>query len=114
MEREIEHLLADVRAQQDRVLEIQHAVERMEIAGYCPGGEVTARLRGNGQLIELVLDPQAYRRYPPETFAALVVEAVRDGQRRLAEASRDRFAPVLAEALGQADTEPRDPWPGRR
>ncbi|HKT04812.1 MAG TPA: YbaB/EbfC family nucleoid-associated protein [Rugosimonospora sp.] len=103
MDREIEDLLVDVRAQQDRVLEIQRAVERLEIVGYCPGGEVTARLRGNGRLIDLVIDPQAYRRFPPETFAALVVEAVSDGQRRLAEACRERFAPVLAEALERLD-----------
>jgi DNA-binding protein YbaB len=100
MEKEIEDLLAEVHAQRERVMEVQRSVERMEITGSAGNGEVTVRLKGTGQLTEVSIDPQAYRRYDAETVGCLVVEAANDGLRRLGEASRRRFEPIIAEASG--------------
>jgi nucleoid-associated protein EbfC len=98
MEKEIEDLLADIAAQRERVLDIQRSVERMEITGYAGGGDVTARLRGTGEFAEVCIDPQAVRRYGVEAVGGLVAEAVNDALRKLGDASRRRFAPMLAEA----------------
>ncbi len=96
MEKEIEDLLADIEAQRERVLEVQRGVERLEVVGYAAGGEVTARLRGTCQFSEVSIDPRALRRYDPQTLGGLVVEAVNDALGKLNEASRQRFAPLVA------------------
>jgi DNA-binding protein YbaB len=98
MEKEIEDLLAEVQGHADRVLEIQRSVERMEITGYAAGGEVSARLTGTGRFSEVLIDPQALRRYDAATLGSLVVEAVNDGLRRLTEASRRQFEPLIEQA----------------
>jgi DNA-binding protein YbaB len=98
VEQEIERLLADIHAQRERVLEIQRSVQRMEFAGQAAGGEVTVRVRGTGELIEVCIDPPALRRYDADTLGGLVVEAVNDALHRLADAGRRRFGPMLTEA----------------
>jgi DNA-binding YbaB/EbfC family protein len=107
MEKEIEDLLAQVHAHQERVLDVQRAVDRMEITAAAGDGDVTVRLRGTGRVIEIVIDPQAMRRYDAQELGAVVADAVNDGVRRLGEASRQRFAPMLGRrGLSPARTEP--------
>lgn len=102
MEPEIEDLLAKVQEQQRRIEDIQRSVNAMSITGYAGNGEVTAKLTGGGRFTEISFDQQTMRRYDAETLGALVLEAVNDGLRRLAEASRSKFAPVIAEARAAA------------
>ena len=97
MQKEIADLLAEVDAHRERVLDIQREVERMEIRGSAGAGEVIVRLRGDGRVIEVVIDSQALRRYDPRDLGALIADAVNDGIGRLGEASRRRFAPLLGD-----------------
>jgi nucleoid-associated protein EbfC len=94
----VDDLLAQVHEQQRRVEEIQRSLERMEIVGYSGNGEVTVRLKGSGQFTEVAIDPEAHRRYGAEAIGPLVLEAINDGLRRLGEASRQKFEPLLAES----------------
>jgi DNA-binding YbaB/EbfC family protein len=98
---EIEQLLAQVREQQRRIEEVQRSVTSLAITGYAGNGEVTAKLNGAGRFTEISIDPQLMRRHDAETLGSLVLEAVNDGLRRLTEASRAKFAPIIAEARGQ-------------
>jgi DNA-binding YbaB/EbfC family protein len=100
----IDDLLAQAQAQQERVMEAQRSLERMDITGEAGNGEVTVRLKGSGRFTEIAVDPGAHRRYDADSLGALVLEAVNDGLRNLGEASRRKFEPLMAEAaLAPAD-----------
>ena len=98
MKREIEELLANIDAHHERVWQIQRSVERMEITGYAGNGDVTVKLRGTGELSHVDIDERLLRAGDAEAVGYLVVEAVNDGLRRLGEASRRTFEPLIAEA----------------
>jgi nucleoid-associated protein EbfC len=97
----VDEFLAQAEEQQRRVLEAQHALERMEITGRSRNNVVLAKLRGSGQLVEVTIDPRQMPRYDAKALGGLVVEAVNDAMRHLADASREAFAPFLAEAEAQ-------------
>jgi DNA-binding protein YbaB len=92
----VEELMAKVQEQQERVFEIQRAVEQLEITAFTANSEVTVKLRGNGRFTEVVVDPRAMR-YDAETLGALVVEAVNSGLTKLAEATKKKFEPIMGE-----------------
>ncbi|MFI7541809.1 YbaB/EbfC family nucleoid-associated protein [Actinoplanes sp. NPDC049599] len=91
----LDDMLAEVRASTERVNEMQRELQSSEITGYAGNGEVTVRLLGTGQFVDVCIDPDTYRRYDAETVGTLVLTAVNDGLARLQEASRTIFAPVL-------------------
>lgn len=88
-------MLAEVRASTQRVDELQRELQGREITGYAGNGEVTVRLLGTGQFVDVSIDPDTHRRYDAETVGTLVLAAVNDGLARLQEASRTILAPVL-------------------
>jgi DNA-binding YbaB/EbfC family protein len=96
----LEDLLDEVQANTERINEMQRDLESREITGYAGSGEVTVRLLGTGQFVDVYIDPDTYRRYDAETVGTLVLTAVNDGLARLQEASRTIFAPVLDAAEG--------------
>jgi nucleoid-associated protein EbfC len=100
MDRDIADLLATIDAQNARVADVQRAVERMEITGYAGSGEVTVRLRGTGQCLDVAIDGRTLRYTDPDSLGTLIAEAYNDGLRRLHEASGRAYAPLLAEASG--------------
>jgi nucleoid-associated protein EbfC len=93
---EMEQFLAKAEDQQRLILEAQRSLERMEITGRSRNNVVTAKLLGSGQLTEIVFDPRQLPRYDARALGGLAVEAVNDAMRRLAEASREAFAPFMA------------------
>jgi DNA-binding protein YbaB len=95
-----EDLLDDVHANTQRINEMQRDLQCREITGYAGNGEVTVRLLGTGQFVDVYIDPDTYRHYDAETVGTLVLAAVNDGLARLQEASRTIFAPVLDAAEG--------------
>ena len=106
----IDDLLAQAQAQQERVMQAQRSLERMDITGHAGNGEVTVRLTGSGRFTEIAIDREAHRRYDAESLGALVLEAVNDGLRNLGAACRRLFVPLMAEAaLAPADLLDADP-----
>lgn len=98
MNADVAALLQRVRAQADQVRGIQREVEALRITASSPGGEVTVTVCGTGRLTEVVIDPDAVRRRTARDLGDLVLAAVNDGLRTLAEASAARFAPVIEAA----------------
>ncbi|BCJ49828.1 hypothetical protein Asp14428_13030 [Actinoplanes sp. NBRC 14428] len=96
----LDDLLEEVRAGTERIGELQHELETREITGYAGSGEVTVRLLGTGQFVDVSIDPDTYRRYDADTVGTLVLAAVNDGLARLQEAGREIFAPVLGPVEG--------------
>jgi DNA-binding YbaB/EbfC family protein len=94
----MEEILAQAEERQQRILDAQRSLERMEITGRSRNNVVTAKLRGSGQLTDITIDPRQMQRYDAKALGGLVVEAVNDAMRRLAEASRETFAPFIAQA----------------
>ena len=66
------------------------------------GREVTVSLRGSGQFTDVSIDPESMRRYNARDLGDMVLEAVNDGLRKMAEATSARFAPVI-EAAGRME-----------
>jgi DNA-binding protein YbaB len=95
MDVDVEGLLAKVREQTDQVQRIQRAVEAMQVKGNSRNNEVTVTVRGTGRFTAIDIDPEAVRRYDAHDLGDIVLEAVNDGLRKLAEASTARFAPVI-------------------
>jgi DNA-binding YbaB/EbfC family protein len=94
----MDEFLAQAEEQQRLIKEAQRSLERMEITGRSRNNVVLAKLRGSGQLVEMTIDPRQMQRYDAKALGGLVVEAVNDAMRLLAEASRQKFAPFIAEA----------------
>ena len=99
---DVEGLLEKVRQQTDQVQRIQQAVAAMEVKGNSRDNEVTVTVRGTGRFTAIDIDPEAIRRYDARDLGDIVLEAVNDGLRKLAEASSARFAPVI-EAASRLD-----------
>lgn len=94
----LEEFLAQAEQEQQRIKDAQSALERLEVTGRSRSNVVTAKLRGSGQLTEITIDPRQMSRYDAKALGGLVVEAVNDAGVRLAEASREMFAPFIAQA----------------
>jgi nucleoid-associated protein EbfC len=95
---EVAEMVEHLTRQQEEIAQVQRSVEAMMVKGSSRGREVVATLRGTGQLAEVSFDPGVLRRFDAHDIGSLVVEAVNDAQRRLAKASEERFAPLLAVA----------------
>jgi nucleoid-associated protein EbfC len=95
-------LMERVRAQQQEIERIQRGVEAMEVTGGSRGDDVLVTVRGNGQVTDVTIDPDALAQYDAHELGEIVMEAVNDGLRRLAEARAARFRPVI-EAASQME-----------
>lgn len=93
---EVAEMVAQLARQQEDVEQARRAVEAMVVKGGSRGHEVVATLLGTGELIEVSIDPDALRRHNAHDLGTLVTDAVTDAQRRLAQATEARFAPIFA------------------
>jgi DNA-binding YbaB/EbfC family protein len=91
-------LLEQVRRQQAEIERIQRGIETMEVTGGSRGNEVQVTMRGNGQVADVAIDPDALRDHDAQELGEIVMEAVNDGLRRVAEATSARFRPVIEAA----------------
>jgi nucleoid-associated protein EbfC len=98
MSMDVAGLLDKVRQQTDQVQRIQRSIESMQVKGNSRNSEVTVTVQGTGRLTEVSIDPETVRRYNARDLGDIVLEAVNDGLRKLAEASSARFAPVIEAA----------------
>src|SRR5262245_64102423 len=93
----LDEMMAELAVQRARVEQIQQTVERLEVTGRSRNNEVLAKIRGTGQFTQLVIDPRTFQQYNAQSISFLVLEAVNDAQRKVAEASRQTYEPLLEE-----------------
>jgi DNA-binding YbaB/EbfC family protein len=92
-------LLAQAQAMQEQFLNAQEELAEMQIEGSAGGDLVTATVTGSGELLGLVIKPEAVDPSDTETLADLVVAAVRDATNKAQAVAASKLGP-LAGGLG--------------
>ena len=92
-------LLAQAQAMQEQLLNAQQELAEMQIEGSAGGDLVTATVTGSGELVGLVIKPEAVDPSDAETLADLVVAAVRDATNKAQAVAASKLGP-LAGGLG--------------
>lgn len=91
-------LMERVQRQQEEIQKIQRGIEAMEVIGATRHDEVRVTVRGNGQITRVTIDPDAISDNDADQLGDLVMDAVNDGLRKVAEASAARFQPIMEAA----------------
>jgi nucleoid-associated protein EbfC len=92
-------LLAQAQAMQQQLLTAQQELAEMKVEGTAGGDMVTATVSGSGELIGLVIKPEAVDPEDTETLADLILAAVRDASDRAQTLASAKLGP-LAGGLG--------------
>jgi len=92
-------LLAQAQAMQQQLLTAQQELAEMKVEGTAGGDMVTATVTGSGELIGLVIKPEAVDPEDTETLADLILAAVRDATDRAQTLASAKLGP-LAGGLG--------------
>jgi nucleoid-associated protein EbfC len=95
---DVDQLLERLRQQQEEAQRIQRGVEAMEVTGASRHDDVRVTVRGNGQVTDVTIDPDALRQYRSDELGDVVMEAVNDALLRVAEATTARFRPFIEAA----------------
>jgi nucleoid-associated protein EbfC len=92
-------LLAQAQAMQEQLMNAQQELAELEVEGSAGGGLVTATVTGAGELVGLVIKPEAVDPDDTETLADLIMAAVRDATNRAQAVAASKLGP-LAGGLG--------------
>ncbi len=100
---DMQQLLAAAQQMQEQLMNAQQELADTEVAGTAGGGLVTARVNGQGELVDLSIAPDAIDASDLEetaqTIADLVLAAVRDAYARAGDLQQEKMGP-FANALG--------------
>lgn len=92
-------LLAQAQAMQAQLMSAQQELAEATVEGSAGGDMVTATVTGAGELVGLVIKPEAVDADDTETLADLVLAAVRDANSRAQALAASKLGP-LAGGLG--------------
>jgi nucleoid-associated protein EbfC len=90
----MQELMKQAQQMQQQLMAAQAELAELEVEGHAGGGLVRATLTGSGELRRLVIDPKAVDPDDVETLQDLVVAAVRDGARAVAELTEEKMGPL--------------------
>jgi hypothetical protein len=96
-EQELERALADLNRQQERIADIQHELNGLELTGYADRGAVSVTLTGAGQFTDVRFDPAVLREHDADSLGQAVLAAIHDALGKLAGETRERFAEVVGD-----------------
>lgn len=100
---DMQQLLAAAQQMQEQLMTAQQELAETEVQGTAGGGLVTARVNGQGELVDLSIAPDAIDPADPaetaQTVADLVLAAVRDAYRAAGDLQQQKMGP-LAGAIG--------------
>ncbi len=100
---DMQQLLAAAQQMQQHLMNAQEELAQTHVEGTAGGGLVRATVNGQGELVDLTLSPAVIEDGDPadtaQTIADLVLAAVRDAYRAVADLQQDTMGP-LAEGLG--------------
>ena len=92
-------LLAQAQAMQQQLFQAQQELAETELTGTSGGDLVEATVKGTGELVGLVIKPEAVDPEDTETLADLIVAAVRDASTQSQALAAAKLGP-LAGGLG--------------
>ena len=100
---DMQRILQAAQQMQAQLVSAQQALADTEVTGTAGGGAVTARVNGQGELIDLSIDPGVVDASDPaetaQTIADLVLAAIRDACRAVGDLQQESMGPFAA-ALG--------------
>jgi hypothetical protein len=100
---DMQQLLAAAQQMQEQLMTAQQELAETEVQGTAGGGLVTARVNGQGELVDLSIAPDAIDPADPaetaQTVADLVLAAVRDAYRAAGDLQQQKMGP-LSSAIG--------------
>jgi len=109
---DLQQLLAAAQQMQDHLMSAQQELADTQVEGTSGGGLVTARVNGQGELVDLVISAAAIDPADPEdtaqTVADLVLAAVRNAYSAVADLQQEKMGP-LAAGLGGGMGQPGMP-----
>src|ERR1051326_3477821 len=101
---DLQQLLAAAQQMQDHLMSAQQELADAEVEGTSGRGLVKARVNGQGELVELTISPAAIDTAGPadtaQTVADLVLAAVHNAYRAVADLQQEKMGP-LAAGIGQ-------------
>jgi nucleoid-associated protein EbfC len=98
---DMQSLLEQATALQHQLLAAQEELTARRIEGSAGGGLVKATVSGTGELVALIIDPEACDPQDTETLADLVVAAVHDAASNASRLATEQIGGVT-EGLGAA------------
>jgi len=90
----MQQLMKQAQQMQQQLMAAQAELGEAEVEGHAGGGLVSARMSGTGELLELRIDPKAIDPDDVETLQDLVVAAVRDAARAVADLAQEKMGPL--------------------
>jgi len=100
----MQQLFAAAQQMQEQLMNAQQALADAEVTGTAGGGLVRATVNGQGELMDLSIDPAAVDPADPEetarTIADLVLAAVRDAYRAAEALQQQQMGPLAAVMSG--------------
>ena len=96
---DMQSLLEQAAQMQQQLIQAQEELSRMEVEGTSGGGLVTAKVTGAGDLVGLLIAPEAVDPDDTETLADLIVAAVHAANENAQALQQQKLGP-LAQGLG--------------
>ena len=90
----MQELLKQAQQMQQQLMATQQELAQERVEGHAGGGLVTATVSGNGELLEIAIDPKAVDPADVETLQDLVVAAVRDAGRQANQLAEQKMGPL--------------------
>lgn len=115
---DMQQLLAAAQQMQDQLMNAQQELADAVVEGSAGGGLVTAKVNGQGDLVDLTISPSLIEAEDPDdtaqTIADMVLAAVRDANRAAADLQAEKMGPLASGigALGGPGTGTPSPGPG--
>jgi DNA-binding protein YbaB len=97
---DLEHAMADLRAEQARIMAATDQLTKLTGSATSKDRVITATVDGQGRLLELKLTGTNYRRLAPAELTARIADTVRAAQDDAARASASALAGLLPDGLG--------------
>ncbi len=85
---------------QQRMMEAQEELERMEVEGSAAGGMVTVKVNGKSQVLGLKIDPEAVDPEDVEMLEDAVMAAIQDAMNKAQEISESKMADIAGGMKG--------------
>jgi len=113
---DMQQLLEAAAQMQSQLMNAQQELAEAAVEGTAGGGLVKAVVSGQGELLDLVIAPEAIDSSDPaetaQTLADLVLAAIRDASRGASDLQEEAMAPLASGLGGGAAGMPGMPGPG--